>query len=195
MDREAIRCADSIALHSQRTKGVFRMPKDEISRSARKQARHTKQTGAKSGRRRVARKAEQSYVPFSDKLVGSLEDISRVIEENKATMDAIQEIGLALAGAARALQVMAFKYVGMVDRLLDTAVPILHSIPLVPKQTMKTIENLQKLANNIIDVCTRADKVITDVDAGLRNADVAKLNAHTGELQQMTKTLQRVLPQ
>lgn len=171
------------------------MPKDKISRSARKQARDTKQTGAKSSRRRGPRKAEQPYVPFSDKLVGSLEDISRVIEENKATMDAIQEIGLALAGAARALQVMAFKYVGMVDRLLDTAVPILHSIPLVPKQTMKTIENLQKLANNIIDVCTRADKVITDVDAGLRNADVAKINAHTGELQQMTKTLQRVLPQ
>lgn len=170
------------------------MPKEGISGTARKQARSARQTGQKSVGRRVAGKGGQSYVPFSDKLVGSLEDISRIIEDNKATMDSIQEIGLALAGAARALQAMAFRYVSMVDRLLDTAVPMLRNIPLVPKQTMKTIENLQSLANNIIDICTRADQVITDVDAGLRNADVAKLNAHKGDLQNMTKTLQRVLP-
>ena len=170
------------------------MPKGQILGAASKQTRDTKLTDKKAVRKKVAGKGDQTYVRFSDKLAGGLEDISRIIEENKATMDSIQEIGLALASAARALQAMAFKYVGMVDRLMDTAVPLLRNIPLVPKQTMKTIENLQNLANNIIDICATADKVITDVDEGLRNADVAKLNAHTGDLQKMTKALQKVLP-
>lgn len=170
------------------------MPKDEVSGTARKQTGHTKLTDKKAAKKGAGKKGEQDYIRFSDKLVGSLEDISRIIEENKATMDSMQDIGLALASAAGTLQATASRYVGMVDRLLDTAVPILRNIPLVPAQTMKTIENLQKLANTIIDVCTTADKVITDVDEGLRNADVAKLNAHTGDLQKMTKALQKVLP-
>jgi hypothetical protein len=153
-----------------------------------------KEATISSAKRKSARTGQQSYARFSDKLADGLGDISRIIEENKATMDSMQEIGIALAGAAGSLQATAAKYVGMVDGLLDTAVPILRNIPLVPTQTMKTIENLQKLANSIIDVCATADRVITDVDAGLRTADVTKINVHTGDLQKMTKTLQRILP-
>jgi hypothetical protein len=171
------------------------MAKEKITGKTGAKAKGARKTAAaKSARGKAVTAGGEPYVPFSDKLVGSLEDISRIIEENKATMDSIQEIGLALARAARALQAMAFKYVGMVDRLLDNAVPILRSIPLVPKQTMKTIENLQDLANDILEVCTRADQVITDVDDGLRNADVTKLNRHSGDLQKMTRTLEKVLP-
>lgn len=153
-----------------------------------------KEATTTSAKKRDVKASQKPYVRFSDKLAGGLEDISRIIEDNKATMDSIQEIGLALASAAGTLQATASKYVGMVDRFLDTAVPILRNIPLVPTKTMETIVNLQNLANTIIDVCTTAEKVITDVDAGLRTADVAKLNAHTADLQKMTKTLQRVLP-
>jgi len=153
-----------------------------------------KATAASSAEKKRVKRGQQSYVRFSDKLAGGLDDISRIIEENKATMDSMQEIAIALAGAAGSLQATASKCVGMVDRLLDTAAPILRNIPLVPTQTMKTIENLQKLANNIIDVCATADRVITDVDAGLQTADVTKINVHTGDLQKMTKTLQRILP-
>jgi hypothetical protein len=185
----------TVVYTSHTTKGVVRMPKGKITGQASGRRGVAKKPATMtSGKKKPVKAGEKPYVRFSDKLAGGLEDISQIIEENKATMDSIQEIGLALASAARALQAMASKYVSMVDRLLDTAVPILRNIPLVPKQTMKTIENLQNLANNILDICTTADKVITDVDAGLRNADVAKLNAHAGDLQTMTKSLQRVLP-
>jgi hypothetical protein len=172
------------------------MPKGKITGHASGGRRVSKKeaaapTGAK---KRPVKAGQKSYVRFSDKLAGGLEDISRIIEENKATMDSIQDIGLQLAQTAGMLEATASRYIGMVDSLLDTAVPILRNVPLVPPKTMKLIENLQDLANTIIDVCTTADKVITDVDAGLRNADVAKLNAHTADLQKMTKTLQRILP-
>jgi hypothetical protein len=82
----------------------------------------------------------------------------------------------------------------MVGSLLETAVPIMRNIPLVPPRTMELVEDLRALANTILNVCADADKVITDVGDGLQNADMAKINAHTGDLQKMTRTLQRVLP-
>jgi hypothetical protein len=170
------------------------MPTGKISGkvSAKKSVTGTRRK--ETAKKAAARKGGESYVRFSDKLVGSLEDIGRIIEENKQTMDSIQDIGLQLAQAAGVLEATASRYVGMVDSLLETAVPILRNIPLVPDRTMELIEDLQGLANTILDVCTTADKVITDVDDGLRKADVAKLNAHTGDLQKMTQALQRVLP-
>jgi hypothetical protein len=175
----------------------FFMAKGKITGKAGKKTSReasSKTSARAKTKKSTAKKGGKSYVRFSDKLTGSLEDISRIIEDNKATMDSIQDIGLELAEAAGSLEATASRYVGMVDSLLDTAVPVLRTIPIVPARTMELIEDLQDLANTILDVCTTADRVIADVDAGLRNADVSKLNKHAGDLQKMTKTLQRVLP-
>jgi len=179
------------------TKGVLYMAKGKITGKAGQKASAKSgkgTTGKATAKKRTTKKSGKSYVRFSDKLTGSLEDIGRIIEENKVTMDSIQDIGLELAQTAGMLEATASRYVGMVDSLLDTAVPVLRTIPIVPARTMDLVEDLQNLANTILDVCTTANRVITDVDAGLRNADVSKLNAHTADLQKMTKTLQRVLP-
>jgi hypothetical protein len=169
------------------------MPKGRISGQAGKK-KSTSARSKASTRKRPSGKKGESYVRFSDKLAGSLEDIGRIIEENKQTMDSIQDIALELTRVAGVLEATASRYAGMVDGLLDTAVPLLRNIPLVPPRTMELITDLQKLANTILDVCTTADKVITDVGDGLMKADVGKINAHTGDLQKMTKALQRVLP-
>jgi hypothetical protein len=170
-------------------KGQVIMAKGKITGKAGK-----KTSGKKTAKKRAAKKSRDSYVRFSDKLAGSLEDISRIIEENRATMDSIQEIGLELAQAAGTLQATASRYVGMVDGLLETAVPIMRNIPLVPARTLELVEDLQDLANTIMDATTTADRVITDVEDGLQTGDITKISAHTGDLQKMTKTLQRALP-
>jgi hypothetical protein len=170
------------------------MPKGKISGKTGKKKRRTSASSKASTRKRRAGKKGESYVRFSDKLAGSLEDIGRIIEENKQTMDSIQDIALELTRVAGVLESTASRYAGMVDGLLDTAVPLLRNIPLVPPRTMELITDLQELADTILDVCTSADKVITDVGDGLMKADVGKINAHTGDLQKMTKSLQRVLP-
>lgn len=157
------------------------MPEERMTRKVSKKKRDTK-TGGKS------------YVRFSDKLTASLEEVNRVIQENKATLDAIQDVALELTRVAGVLEATASKYVRMVDSVLETAVPILSTIPLVPQKTLEVITELQDLANGILEVCTTADKVIGDVEDGLLNADVTKLKAHTGDLQKMTKALQKVLP-
>jgi hypothetical protein len=170
------------------------MAKGKIGGKAGTRKKGTSSSVRASTSKKPSTKKGGAYVRFSDKLAGSLEDISRIIEENKETMDSIQDIGVELTRTAGMLQATASRYAGMVDGLLDTAVPLLRNIPLVPPRTMELVEELQDLANTILDVCATADKVITDVGDGLQNADIAKINAHTGDLQRMTKTLQRVLP-
>ena len=150
--------------------------------------------GKRVSKKRGTKTSAKSYVRFSDKLTASLEEVNRVIQENKATLDAIQDIALELARVAGVLEATASKYINMVNSVLETAVPILSNIPLVPEKTLKVVTELQDLAKDILQVCTTADKVINDVEDGLLNADVTKLKAHTGDLQKMTKALQKVLP-
>lgn len=142
----------------------------------------------------VARMDGKPHVRFSDRLTASLEEVSNIIEENKATLDAIQDIALEVTRTAGFLGAAAARYARMVDSVLDTAVPILSNIPLVNQRTLDLIIDLQELANNILEACTVADRVIPDLEEGLLNADVVKLQAHTGDLEKMTAALQRVLP-
>ena len=150
--------------------------------------------GERVSKKRGTKTSRKSYVRFSDKLTASLEEVNHVIQENKATLDAIQDIALELARVAGVLEATASKYINMVNSVLETAVPILSNIPLVPEKTLEVVTELRDLAKDILQVCTTADKVIKDVEDGLLNADVTKLKAHTGDLQKMTKALQKVLP-
>ena len=136
----------------------------------------------------------EPYVKFSDRLTASLEEINRVIQDNKATIDAIQDIALELVRAAGALEEIASKYAKMVDSALQTAIPILSNIPLVSDTVMGVVKEIQEFAQNILDVCTTAERVIPNVEAGLVNADIAKLKANTGDLQKMTESVRKVIP-
>ena len=76
-------------------------------------------------------KLKKNYVPFSDKLTKSLEDVTKTIEENKATLDTIQELGIGLSQAVNALSASALHYANMVNNILDLdpaicAKPALH---------------------------------------------------------------------
>jgi len=151
-------------------------------------------TGKKVPGKTKGRAEGEPYVRFSDRLTASLEEINRVIQENKATIDAIQDIALELVRAAGALEEIASKYAKMVDSALETAVPILRNIPLVSDKVMGVVTEVQEFAQGILDVCTTAERVIPNVEAGLVNADIAKLKAHTGDLQKMTESVRKVIP-
>jgi hypothetical protein len=161
---------------------------------SRKQSRKPAKASKKPSRKTSRKKSGEPHVRFSDKLTASLEEVNRIIQENKATLDSIQDIALELTRAAGALEGIVSKYVKMVDSALETAVPILKNIPLVSDKVMEVVTEIQDLTEDILDICTTADKVIKDVEYGLANADVSKLKAHTGDLQKMTRALQGILP-
>lgn len=136
--------------------------------------------------------AGASYVRFSDKLTSGLNDITRIIQDNKQTLDSIQEIGIELTNTIATLSGAAIKYVKMIDWFLDTIVPVIEKVPFLDAKIVTAAKNAQNLAQTILDNSTNAQKVAGDVRNSLSTADVAKLKTYSGDLKNLSKTLQSV---
>ena len=142
----------------------------------------------------VAKTGAGSVVKFSDKLTGSITDITRIIEQQKGMIDSIQEVALELTSSIGSLHTLTVKYAKTANGILDVLLPILKNLPLVPKNVMQMLVNLEGLTQKIIDNESATTKTITDVRSGLQTGDVNKLKAHAGQLQAVTKAITSMIP-
>jgi hypothetical protein len=123
----------------------------------------------------------------------SLMNINKVVQDNRKTLDSIQDMAVELTRAIRSLEAVAIKYVKMADKILDTIVPILKGLPIVGKEVLEFAADAQALANKIVTACELAEKVLPGVEAGLTTADMNKLQSSTGQVQQLTNSLQSLM--
>lgn len=135
-----------------------------------------------------------SYTRFSAKLTGSLDQISKLVEDNAKMIDSIQEVALELTNSIGALHTLTVKYAGIANAILDALLPIVKSLPIIPKNVTNMLVNLESVTQKIIDGQASTGKTIADVQTGLRTGDVTKLQAHAGQLQGLTKSLTAILP-
>ena len=135
-----------------------------------------------------------SYVKFSDKLTTSINDIAKIIEQHKEMIDSIQEVALELPSSIGSLHVLTVKYARTANQILDVLLPILKNLPVVPKNVMQLLVNLESITQKIIDNETNTSKTITEVQSGLKTGDVNKLKAHAGQMQSLTRTISSIIP-
>jgi hypothetical protein len=135
-----------------------------------------------------------SYVKFSDKLTGSINDIVKIIEQNKEMIDSIQEVALELTSSIGSLHALTLKYARTANQILDVLLPIIKNVPIIPKNITQMLVNLEAITQKIIDNEAATSKTITDVQTGLRTGDANKLKAHAGQLQAVTKTISSIIP-
>ena len=135
-----------------------------------------------------------SYVKFSDKLSDSLNDISKMIQDHKNMIDTIQEVALELTNSIGSLHTLTVKYAGIANNILDGLLPIARGLPIIPKNILQMLINLESVTQKIIDNQTQTSKTITEVQSGLKTGDVNKIKGHAGALQSVTKTLTSILP-
>ncbi len=133
-------------------------------------------------------------VKFSDKLTDSLHDITKMIEEHKAMIDSIQEIALELTTSIGTLHTLTVKYAGIANNILDGLLPIVKGLPIIPKNIVELLVNLESMTQKIIDTNAQTSKTISDVQTGLKTGDVNKIKGHAGELQNVTRALTAILP-
>ena len=138
--------------------------------------------------------AAVKYTKFSDKLTDSLDDITRMINDNKEMIDSIQEVALGLTDAMGTLHTLTVKYAGIANAILDTLLPIVKNLPIIPKKVTALLVNLEAITQKIIDDSQKTSKTITDVNSGLKTGDVTKLKAHSAELKSVTNSLAAILP-
>ena len=142
----------------------------------------------------VAKMGAGSAVKFSDQLTDSINDITKIIEQHKAMIDSIQEIALELTSSIGSLHTLTVKYARTANGILDVLLPILKNLPLVPKNVMQMLVNLESITQKIIDNESTTMKTITDVRSGLQTGDVNKLKAHAGRLQAVTRAITSIIP-
>jgi hypothetical protein len=135
-----------------------------------------------------------SFVKFSDKLTDSVNDITKIIEQNKEMIDSIQEIAIELTSSIGSLHTLTVKYARIANQILDVLLPILKNLPVVPKNVMALLVNLESITQKIIDNEASTAKTITDVRSGLNTGDVNKIRGHADQLKNVTKTITGMLP-
>lgn len=133
-------------------------------------------------------------VKFSDKLTDSLHDITGMIEEHKSMIDSIQEVALELTNSIGTLHTLTVKYAGIANNILDGLLPIAKGLPLIPKNILDMLINLENITQKIIDNNAATAKTISDVQIGLRTGDVSKIKGHAADLQNVTRQLTAILP-
>jgi len=135
-----------------------------------------------------------SIVKFSDQLTTSLNDITKMINEHKTMIDSIQEIALELTNSIGTLHTLTVKYAGIANSILDALLPIVKGLPIIPKNIVDMLVNLESITQKIIDSNAQTSKTITDVQSGLKTGDINKIKGHAGALQNVTRTLTAILP-
>jgi methyl-accepting chemotaxis protein len=136
----------------------------------------------------------QPYTHFSDKLTQSLANINKVINDNKSTLDSIQDMAVELTRAIRSLQAVVMKYVEMADKILGTIVPIMEGLPIVPDKIKEFAKDALAMSKKIAAASEMAEKVLPTVEMGLTTADMSQLQASTKEVSSLTKSLQAMIP-
>ena len=149
---------------------------------------------AKAGATSTTAAKPGSPVKFSDKLTDSLHDITGMIEEHKSMIDAIQEIALELTNSIGTLHTLTVKYAGIANNILDGLLPIAKGLPIIPKNILEMLINLESMTQKIIDSNAQTAKTISDVQSGLKTGDVNKIKGHAGELQNVTRAITAILP-
>jgi hypothetical protein len=135
-----------------------------------------------------------SMVKFSDKLTDSLTDITKMIDDHKTMIDSIQDIALELTNSIGTLHTLTVKYAGIANNILDGLLPIAKGLPIIPKNILDMLINLESMTQKIIDSNAKTAQTISDVQIGLKTGDVNRIKGHSGELQNVTKALTAILP-
>ena len=148
---------------------------------------------AKSGSA-ISKSGTVSYVKFSDKLTASITDIAKIIEQHKEMIDSIQEVAIELTSSIGSLHTLTVKYARTANQILDVLLPILKNLPIIPKNVMQLLVNLESITQKIIDNEKTTAKTIIDVNSGLKTGDANKLKAHAGQLKEVTRTITSIIP-
>lgn len=152
------------------------------------------QTSLVTGKSAASRQSTTGeYIHFSDKMTGALQNISEVIDENRGTLDSIQDMALELIRTVQFLRTVVMRYVDMADDILRTVVPIIDRLPIVPDKIVKFAKEALELAEKITAASDMAQKVLPGVEESLRTADVSGLQASKGDMARLTRSLQDMI--
>ena len=76
---------------------------------------------------------------------------------------------MSLTSSIGSLHTLTVKYARTANQILDVLLPILKNLPLIPKNVMQLLVNLESITQKIIDNEAATSRTITDVRSGLKH--------------------------
>lgn len=134
------------------------------------------------------------YVHFSDKMTGALRNINNVIEDNRGTLDSIQDMAVQLTRTIISLRAVVMRYVEAADNVLEKIVPIMENLPIIPDKVMDFARDARVWAQKISDASDLVEKVLPGVERSLTTADISGLQSSAGDVANLTRALQQMIP-
>lgn len=116
------------------------------------------------------------------------------LRDNKETLDAIQGIALELTRTTSALQSLTFKHMKEIDRILQTAVPMLSGIPFINhKMAELGVSDAHNVSRIIVETSTSVETIVRDIEDALVNANSSKLRVYVDDLARLTTDIRNAL--
>ena len=100
----------------------------------------------------TARKPKKNFVHFSDKMTDALQNINKVIVDNRSTLDSIQDMAMELTRSVQVLEKASVKYIRMVDGVLEQVIPVL-------KKLLELFVKIEATTTKFLAACELAEKV------------------------------------
>jgi len=114
----------------------------------------------------------------------------RLLKKNKELIDSVQDITIKLTESLSDIQALMFKHTEQVGRILETAAPLLHEIPLLSKVDFYNAQNINRI---IVDATDKSQKVINDVRQALITCKVEHLRQYSADLLRIKQSLKEAL--
>jgi hypothetical protein len=142
----------------------------------------------------AAKPVTGEYVHFSDKMTGALRNINNVIEDNRGTLDSIQDMAVQLTRTIISLRLIVMKYVDTAEKVLETIIPVMEKLPIIPDKVMDFARDAQEWAEKISNASDLVEKVLPGVERSLTTADISGLQTSAGDVANLTRALQEMIP-
>ena len=126
-------------------------------------------------------------------MTGALRNINSVIEDNRGTLDSIQDMAVQLTRTIISLRLIVMKYVDTAEKVLETIIPVMEKLPIIPK-VMDFARDAQEWAEKISNASDLFQKVPPGVERSLTTADISGLQTSAGDVANLTRALQEMIP-
>jgi hypothetical protein len=93
-----------------------------------------------------------------------------------------------------ALRLIVMKYVDTAEKVLETIIPVMEKLPIIPDKVMDFARDAQEWAEKISNASDLVQKVLPGVERSLTTADISGLQTSAGDVANLTRALQEMIP-
>ncbi|MBK1986789.1 hypothetical protein A0J48_004395 [Sphaerospermopsis aphanizomenoides BCCUSP55] len=122
--------------------------------------------------------------------IQGFQEISRLIEKNKTSIDLAQETAIELTKTVNLMESFTISHIKALDKTTDMVVPLVTTLPIVGRKLDNMgISKLQNVSKHLVEMMLKLENITQDMEKSLVNADAQKLAVYTQKLRKISQKI------